>query len=206
MLASSILGVDEDIRMIADEFAEHGYIAAAPDLFWRSIPGPLSRGSAEAGQRSQPRKAKIGVGEADLVDTLAFLATLPEFNGAAAAMGFCYGGPYALIGPKRLGYLAGVSCHGSDMLDHIQELDGTRKPIRLLWGDQDNHASNEVLAACRAIAGSAKNVELHVFPAVRHGYMMRSNEAAFAGFARGASMACTLKVLTGLRSERARNS
>ena len=33
VLASAIHGVDEDLRAIADEFASHGYIVAAPDLF-----------------------------------------------------------------------------------------------------------------------------------------------------------------------------
>ena len=37
------------------------------------------------------------------------------FNGRAIAAGFCYGGPYAIIGPKRLGFAAGFSCHGSQM-------------------------------------------------------------------------------------------
>ena len=43
VLASAVHGVDGDIRGIADEFATQGYIAAAPDLFWRTVPGPLSR-------------------------------------------------------------------------------------------------------------------------------------------------------------------
>jgi carboxymethylenebutenolidase len=32
VLASSVHGIDVDIRAIADEFAAHGFIAAAPDL------------------------------------------------------------------------------------------------------------------------------------------------------------------------------
>ena len=113
VLASAVHGVDADIRAIADEFAAHGFIAAAPDLFWRSIPGPLSRGDDRAAQRSQPRLEQIKAGEGDMADTLAYLGTLPKFNGRAAAMGFCYGGPYAILGPKRLGYAAGISCHGT---------------------------------------------------------------------------------------------
>ena len=41
VLASAIHGVDEDLQGIAREFVARGYIAAAPDLFWRSVPGPL---------------------------------------------------------------------------------------------------------------------------------------------------------------------
>lgn len=69
VLAGAVHGVDKDLRALADEFASHGFIAAAPDLFWRTIPGSLTR----------PEKIKTG--EADMADTLAELRNLPEFNG-----------------------------------------------------------------------------------------------------------------------------
>jgi carboxymethylenebutenolidase len=89
VLASAVHGVDQDMRAIADHFAAHGYIAAAPDLFWRSIPGPLARDDDRT-KRSQPRLEKIKAGEADMADTLAEVRKQPQFNGRAAAMGFCY--------------------------------------------------------------------------------------------------------------------
>src|ERR1051325_11616531 len=104
VLASAVHGVDGDIRDLADEFASHGYIAAAPDLFWRALPGPLGREDARAGERSQPRLEKIKAGEADMADTLTEVHRLARHNGRAATIGFCYGGPYAILGPKRLGY------------------------------------------------------------------------------------------------------
>ena len=113
VLACAVHGVDKDVRAIADEFASYGYIAAAPDLFWRSVPGPLGRDDERSRSRSQPRLEKIKAGEADMADTLAEVKKLPQFNGRAATMGFCYGGPYAILGPKRLGYAAGISCHGT---------------------------------------------------------------------------------------------
>jgi carboxymethylenebutenolidase len=98
VLASAVHGVDSDIRSIADEFAANGVIAAAPDLFWRTVPGPLAHDDTRTQQRSQPRLDKIKTGERDLVDMLAYLGTLPHFNGQAAVIGFCYGGPYAISG------------------------------------------------------------------------------------------------------------
>lgn len=202
VLASAIHGVDADIRAIADEFAAHGFIAAAPDLFWRSIPGALSRGDDRATPRSQPRLERIKVGEGDMADTLAYLGTLPNFNGRAAAMGFCYGGPYAILGPKRLGYGAGISCHGTQMLDYIQELDGVGEPVCIVWGDQDHRAPIEVLDAYRGIPSRMKNVEVHIFPGVLHGYMMRGSPKAFHAVTRDFSMTRTLAILDGLRGER----
>ncbi len=202
VLASAVHGVDADIRAIADEFAAHGFIAAAPDLFWRSLPGPLSHDDGRAAERSQPRLERIKAGERDMADTLAFLGTLPKFNGRAAAMGFCYGGPYAILGPKRLGYAAGISCHGTQMLDYIHELDGVGEPVCIMWGDQDNRAPVEVLDAYRRIPSRQKNVEVHIFPGVVHGYMMRGSPTAFHPVTRDFSMTRALAILDGLRDGR----
>ena len=199
VLASAVHGVNGDLRAIADEFAGHGYIAAAPDLFWRTIPGPLGRDDDRTKVRSQPRLEKIRTGEADLADTLAHVRKLPQSNGRAAVVGFCYGGPYAILGPKRLGYDAGVSLHGSQMLDYLGELDGLAKPVCIIWGDQDHQAPAAVLDAYRGAAARVKNLELHVFPGVEHGYMMPESKA-FDRKTRDFSMQRSLAMLEGLRT------
>jgi carboxymethylenebutenolidase len=206
VLASAVHGVDQDMRVIADAFAWHGYIAAAPDLFWRSIPGPLARDDDRTKQRSQPRLEKIKTGEADMADTLTEVRKLPQFNGRAAAMGFCYGGPYAILGPKRLGYDAGISCHGTQMLDFLKELDGVAQPVCIIWGDQDHAAPPEVQKAYRGVPSRMKNVEVHIFPGVLHGYMMRGNAKAFDHKSYESSMARALAILNGLRGEGERQS
>jgi carboxymethylenebutenolidase len=198
VLASAIHGVDADVRAIADEFAACGFIAAAPDLFWRSVPGPLARGDERTTGRGQPRLEKIKAGEADMADTLAMLKKDPQFNGNAAAMGFCYGGPYAILGPKRLGYAAGVSCHGTQLLDYIGELDGVTQPVCIIWGDQDTAAPAPVLEAYRKVPATMKNVEVHIFPGVLHGYMMPGNQQAFSAPTRKFSMERTLAILAKL--------
>jgi carboxymethylenebutenolidase len=199
VLASAIHGVDADIRAIADEFAARGYIAAAPDLFWRSVPGPLVRDDPRSTPRGQPRLEKIRAGETDMADTLAEVRRLPQSNGRAASMGFCYGGPYAILGPARLGYDAGVGCHSTQMKDYVGDLEGVTKPVCLLWGDQDVMAPAEVLEAYRAVAARMKNLELHIFPGILHGYMMPGNAKAFDAQKREFSMARALAILEGLR-------
>lgn len=201
VLASAVHGVDQDMRAIADEFAANGHIAAAPDLFWRTVPGPLPRGDERSSPRAQPRLEKIKTGEADMTDTLTEVRRLPQFNGRAAAMGFCYGGPYALIGPARLGYDAGISCHGTQLMDFIGELGGLAgKPACIIWGDQDHAAPAAVREAYCAAAARMKNVEVHVFPGVVHGYMMRGGGKAYSLETYEFSMRRALAILDALRA------
>jgi len=199
VLASTILGVDGDLRGIAEAFASGGYIAAAPDLFWRSVPGPLARGDPRSAERGTPRLEKIRTGERDLADVRGALRMQGRFNGRAALIGFCYSGPYAILGPRRLGYDAGIACHGSQMLEFIDALEGGERPVRFLWGDQDTMARAHVLDTYRAIAQRMKNVEVHVFPGVRHGYMMRGSTQAYDDRAYDFSMECALGLLERLR-------
>ena len=199
VLASAIHGVDADLRGIADEFASRGYIAAAPDLFWRSVPGPLARDDQRAAPRGQPRLDKIRTGERDLADALAVVRREPLFNGRAAVIGFCCGGPYAILGPKRLGYDAGISCHGTQMLDYLPEMEGLAKPVCVIWGDQDIMAPPAVLEAYRAAAARQKNLDLHVFPGVKHSYMMPHSTDAFDTKVRAFSLERAFGILAGLR-------
>ena len=179
VIASAVQGVDRDIRGLADAFAEKGVVAAAPDLFWRTIPGPLPHGDPRCSERSRPRGPCIKAGESDMLDVLDHLKTLPQFNGRAVAAGFCYGGPYAVIGPRRLGYAAGLSCHGSQMGEFTGEFEGLDAPVCLIWGDQDHQLPAELAERYRALAAARKNVELHIFPGIQHAYMIRGNTKAF---------------------------
>lgn len=176
VMATSVHGVDADHCSMADEFAKAGFIAAIPDLFWRTIPGPIPAGDQRAGQRSQPRLQIIKTGEADMADTLSMVKTLSQHNGQAISMGFCFGGPYAVLGPKRLGYDAGIGCHSTQMKDFLHEFDGLSKPVCIIWGDKDHAAPKEVLNAYSALAKQKTNVAVHIFPGVEHGYMMRSRD------------------------------
>jgi carboxymethylenebutenolidase len=199
VIACAVHGVDQDVRDMADEFASHGVIAAAPDLFWRWLPGPIAGGDPRAGERAQPRLERIKANETDMADTLAHLRTLSSFNGNAVAAGFCYGGPFAILGPKRLGYAAGVSCHGSRMEAYLDELPGVTQPVCIIWGDKDTAAPPEVIANYRKTADAMRNVAIDILPGVLHGYMMPWNDKAYDAAARKFSMEKMLMMLDGLR-------
>jgi carboxymethylenebutenolidase len=199
VVCSAIHGVDEDLRGIADEFAAKGCIAAAPDLFWRSVPGPLAHDDPRSRPRGQPRLEKIKAGEADLLAVREALRAEPAWNGRAAVIGFCYGGPYAILGPKRLGYDAGIACHGTQMLDYLPEMEGLEKPVCVIWGDQDIMAPVPVQEAYRAAAARLPNLDLHLFPGVQHSYMMPHSTQAYDPKVRAFSFERAFALLAALR-------
>ena len=81
------------------------------------------------------------------------------------------------------------------LLDFIKELEGVQQPVCIIWGDQDHAAPANVLEAYRAVPARMKNVEVHVFPGVQHGYMMRGSAKAFDETMYGFSMERALAIL-----------
>ena len=60
-------------------------------------------------------------------------------------MGFCYGGPFAIVAGAKCGIQAGISYHGSfvdKFLDSVPDVDC---PLSFHWGDNDRAAPMELI-------------------------------------------------------------
>lgn len=134
-----------------------------------------------------------------MMDALAYLKALPGCNGRAMAAGFCYGGPCAILGPKRLGFEAGFSCHGSQMGEYLADLDGVSQPVCFIWGDADHQLPPELAQKYRDVVARMKNTELHLFPGIQHAYMIRGNTKAFDQKTYDFSMQRAFAMLDALR-------
>ena len=84
------------------------------------------------------------------------------------------------------------------MLDYLHELVGVREQVCFTWGDEDNRAPAEVLQAYRHMAARMENVEVHILPGIRHGYMMRTSPS-FDRAAHELSMKRAREILEGLK-------
>src|SRR5437773_3856570 len=89
-----IFGLTDWVRSVADQLAEAGYIAIAPDLLSGTAPG--GGGTSELGGSDAVRKAIAALPSdqitADLNAVAAYLTKLPACNGKLASAGFCWGG------------------------------------------------------------------------------------------------------------------
>ncbi|SAK39979.1 carboxymethylenebutenolidase [Caballeronia catudaia] len=100
IILQEIFGVNGHIRSVADQYAADGYVALAPDVFWRTQPrvelgyeGADRQKAMELLQKTDANAAVADVGAAAKA-----LRALPEVTGKVAAIGYCFGG--------RLAYLA----------------------------------------------------------------------------------------------------
>src|SRR5580658_1853414 len=82
-----VFGVNADIRATCDELAAQGFIAIAPDLFWRQEPGVDLSVTSEADWRHGLRLYQAydrDAGARDVKDAADVAAQLPDCTGKVA--------------------------------------------------------------------------------------------------------------------------
>ena len=172
-------------------------IVIAPDVFWRTQPGPLE------GNRREDAQARldaydITAGMNDVRDTRDALASRPEWNGKFAVLGFCFGGQHAFLALARLGADAGVSFHGTSIQNYLDEANAVTKPFSFHFAAQDDLVPPEDVARIRqALAG--KSGEIIVHEGATHGFSRVDSNGYNAAVAQ-ASEERAFALLDGLKS------
>src|SRR6266481_2294903 len=97
LVIHEIFGLSDWVRGVADQLAEAGYIAIAPDLLSGTAPG--GGGTAELGGGDAVRKAIASLPPAqvtaDLKAAADYVKKLPACNGKVVVAGFYWGGGQA---------------------------------------------------------------------------------------------------------------
>src|SRR5277367_948950 len=126
VVLQELFGVNTDIREHCDELAEQGFIAVAPDLFWRQEPGVDVSVNSEADWQHGLRLYQAydrDAGVRDIKDTLDALAKLPECTGKIAIQGYCLAALMTFLTAVRCRVDAAVAYHGGDTEKYLGEED-----------------------------------------------------------------------------------
>jgi carboxymethylenebutenolidase len=160
-------GLNADVREKADEFAAHGYLALAPDLFdgksWvRCVRSAFSQ--LHAGQ---------GPAFTALDAARQFLAGRPDCTGKTGVIGFCMGGGFALMCAPRPGYDV-ASVNYGEVPENAESVLAGSCPIVGSFGGRDAMGTKHPERLQRALAVLQVPHDVHVYPGAGHRFMTQS--------------------------------
>jgi carboxymethylenebutenolidase len=186
-----VFGVNADIRKHCDELAAQGFVAVAPDLFWRQEPGVDLSVTSEPDWQHGLRLNQAydrDAGAKDVKDTANAVAKLPECTGRVAVMGYCLGGLMTFLTAARYGVDAGVAYHGGDTEKYLGEVGSLNAPLLMHLAEEDEFISKSAQAEIKAALDSKPNATVYSYPGQRHAFSRNNGahyNAAAAALANG---------------------
>ena len=176
VVLQEIFGVNEYVRSVADWYAAHGFVALAPDLFWRLERGVQLTGAdwdkaIDFYQRIDEDKAVE-----DSAAALNFLRAHPACNGRVGAVGFCMGGNLAYLLSTRFKPDCAVGYYGVSIEKSLNEAPSLSTPLLLHIAGADKFCPPEAQAQIHEVLGGDSLVTLHVYPEREHAFGRPSGE------------------------------
>jgi carboxymethylenebutenolidase len=164
-------GLNDDIRAKADQFAAHGYLALAPDLFdgrsWiRCIVGAIRQVRAGSGPAFTTLEAARG-----------FLAAQTDCTGKVGVIGFCLGGGFALLCAPSGSFAAASANYGEVPKDAENALRGAC-PIVGSYGAKDPMGTKQPERLERALTALEVPHDVKVYPGSGHRFMTETSGAS----------------------------
>ncbi len=174
-------GYDRATMEIARRFAELGYDAICPNLYWREAPGAAPDDAAATA------RAKGGVPDERLVGDIggaaAHLRSLPSSNAKVGVIGYCSGGRQSVLAACHLDLDAAVDCYGAFVVgtppegfplqvsNLVDQLPNLRAPLLGLFGNEDSHPSPEQVDELdRILDEHGKPHEFHRYDDAGHAF------------------------------------
>jgi carboxymethylenebutenolidase len=173
VVLQELFGVNADIRKTCDELAEQGFIAVAPDLFWRQEPGVDLSVTSEADWQHGLRLYGAydrDSGARDVKDTVNGMAKLPECSGKVAVLGYCLGGLMTFLTAVRYGVDAAVAYHGGDTEKYLGEIDGLHAPLLMHLAEEDEFISKAAQAEIKAALAKKPSTTVYSYPGQNHAF------------------------------------
>ncbi len=174
VVLQELFGVNADIRKTCDELAEQGFIAVAPDLFWRQEPGVDLNVTSEADWQHGLRlygAYNRDTGVKDVKDTINAVRKLPECDGKVAILGYCLGALMVFLTAVRYdGVDAAVAYHGGDTDKYLGEVDRLNAPLLMHLAEEDEFISKPAQAEVKAALAKRPNATVYSYPGQNHAF------------------------------------
>ncbi|MDA0306105.1 MAG: dienelactone hydrolase family protein [Proteobacteria bacterium] len=171
VVIQEIFGVNDVMRGITDSFAEAGYMALCPDIFWRQVPGIQLSDQTEA-EWARAFELFNGFdldkGVADLDATIEMLRGQDGCTGKVGSVGFCLGGRLAYLTATRTNADACVSYYGVMLTEHLDET--VNAPLVLHIPTEDEYVPKDQQAEVHARLDGNDKVTIYDYQGQDHAF------------------------------------
>ncbi|RXZ64705.1 dienelactone hydrolase family protein [Pelagerythrobacter rhizovicinus] len=172
VVIQEIFGVNPGIRRKCDRLAEAGYLAVAPDLFWRIEPDVELAPDVEAEfQRALELMDKFDQDQG-IRDIEATIHWIRRSEGVAqvGAVGYCLGGRLAYMTAARTDVDASVGYYAVGIDNLLREKHGIANPLMLHIAGDDGFVDKDTQTAMHEGLDDHPKVTLHDYPGLDHGF------------------------------------
>jgi len=170
-------GLNENIKDMANELAEQGYVVLAADMYNGQVATTPDQAMQLVGSVSENPSEAI----ANLQAAVRYLGSLENVNSSRiASLGWCFGGgqslQLALNTEEENPLSATVLYYGNPVMDE-QELTKIKWPVLGIFGDQDESISVEnVTKFEQALNSTGIPNEIYVYEGVGHAFANPSGD------------------------------
>jgi carboxymethylenebutenolidase len=186
VVIQEIFGVNEGIRRKCDHWASLGYLALAPDLFWRLEPDvELDPDVPDQFQRAIALMQKFDQdqGIRDIEATLREARRRLPQGGKVGVVGYCLGGRLAYMTAARTDTDASVAYYGVGLDGLLGEQHAIARPLMLHIAGADHFVPEDAQRKIHEGLDNHSRVTIHDYPGEDHGFAAemgnrRSEEAA----------------------------
>jgi carboxymethylenebutenolidase len=170
-----IFGLTDWIRGVADQLAEDGFIAVAPDLL--SGKGPQGGGTSELGDtvREVIRKLTPEEVTAALNAVRDHATKLPASNGKSATVGFCWGGTASFAYASQQPALNAAVVYYGTSPQEPSAYTSIKAPVLGLYGGNDARVNATIPTAQEQMKATGVTYQPHTFEGAGHGFLRQQD-------------------------------
>ena len=173
IVLQEIFGLTDWIRAVADQLAEDGFIAVAPDML--SGRGPNGGGTESVASRDDVVTLVRGLTPEEVDTRLdavrGYALKIPAATGTVGTIGFCWGGG------RSFGYAVHQSALGAAVVyygtgpEDLASLARVKAPVLGLYGGDDARVNATIAPVAAEMKKLGKPYETEIYDGAGHGFL-----------------------------------